>query len=291
MSYPAMRKPLLSLPLAAIAAAGIGWSTDCLACSSEPYLGSICIMAWPRTNSFGNRTYVAANGAQLTIAQYQALYAVIGTTYGGDARTNFNLPNLSGRTIIGIGRNPDTSATYNPGQYGAGTVLTAANLPTHSHTLNAGTAKPATATATIGTLNASTTLSGLTATTTMNGVTATADGTKLTLKANSGTAGTGTPTGAALSTPSGPANKIYSSTAPDVAMATSSITGSAPVTFSGNPTTQITGNPSTTLSGAPAVTLGGTTDAAGASPSVATLPPYLALSYYIAINGLFPSPD
>jgi microcystin-dependent protein len=291
-----MRKSVLSLPLALTVAAGIGFSTESMACSSEPYIGSLCIMAWPKNSSFSG-TYMAANGTVLNIVNYQALYALIGATYGGNGTTTFALPNLSGRVVIGTGTNPDTGLTYGyQNQRGTGRItLTAAQAPlaTHSHTLNAGATKPVTATVTLGNMAATTTLSGLSATTSLSGVTASADGTKLNFQVSSAGVGTGTPaTGSALGNAGG--TRIYvASATPSVVMAANSITGNAPVTFAGNPTTTVTGTPSTTLSGLPTVAIGGSTDPMGGSGSQAvdTLPPYLALTYYIAVSGVFPTPD
>lgn len=297
MRQSAMRKFVFTLPVAAAVATTLTWSTDSQACSSEPFIGSLCVMAWPRSVSFGGGMYMPANGTVLNVQSYTALYAVIGGTYGGNGSTTFALPNLNGRVVIGAGINPDTGMNFAYGQKGVGRItLTAAQAPqaAHAHTLNAGATKPAVATAAIGTLAANTSLAGLTATTSLSGVTASADGTKLVLKAYNGAAGTGSPTGAVLAMPAGPNNKIYNSTTPDVAMASSSITGSAPVSFTGNPVTTIAGTPTTSLTGAPAVALSGTTDAvpaASASQPVDLLPPYLPMSYYIAVTGLFPVVD
>jgi hypothetical protein len=65
-------------------------------------IGEIRIMAF----TYAPMGWAFCNGATLPIAQYQALYAVIGTTYGEDGRTNFMLPNLQGRAPIGSGNGP-----------------------------------------------------------------------------------------------------------------------------------------------------------------------------------------
>jgi len=75
--------------------------------------------------------HMFCDGASLAVASYAALYAVIGNTFGGDA-TNFNLPNVKGRSIIG----PDTGKAV--GSIGGGsTTLTEAQLPEHEHVIHA----------------------------------------------------------------------------------------------------------------------------------------------------------
>ena len=73
----------------------------------------------------------------MSIAQNQALFAILGTTYGGDGQTTFALPNFSGRAAIGAGNGPGLSG-YALGKAGGSnyTTLTVENLPAHIHTLN-----------------------------------------------------------------------------------------------------------------------------------------------------------
>ena len=65
----------------------------------DPYLGSI--VPWPI--NFAPRGWAFCHGQILPIAQNQALFALLGTTYGGDGRTTFALPDLRDRGIIGAG--------------------------------------------------------------------------------------------------------------------------------------------------------------------------------------------
>ncbi len=58
----------------------------------DPFLGTIKLFPL----DFEPQGWMLCNGRQLTITQHQALYALIGNRYGGDGRTNFNLPNLTG---------------------------------------------------------------------------------------------------------------------------------------------------------------------------------------------------
>lgn len=81
--------------------------------------------------------YLTADGTLVSISTYQALYAIIGTTYGGDARTTFGLPDLRGRAVIGWGAaTPQTTAVAFGAKRGTETVTLAANqvpLPQHTH--------------------------------------------------------------------------------------------------------------------------------------------------------------
>ena len=262
-------------------------SPNSLACSPEPYLSAVCILAIPWTNLQG---YAPANGATLNVNTNQALYALIGNIYGGTPGTNFMLPDLQGRVVVGAGTGAGLPA-YIPGNKGGTNtvMLTSANVPlvAHTHALGQGPV----VTVALGSLAATTTLAGLAATTSLSNVTATASASGLSLKGYSGSGVNPTASGGALATPASPTNKIYASSTPDVTMMAGSISGTAPVSFAGNPTTTITGNPSTTLTGLPTVTLGGNTAPASqpASAPVSILQPYLALNYFIAVEGIFPT--
>jgi microcystin-dependent protein len=81
--------------------------------------------------------WMPCNGQTLSIQQNQALFALLGTIYGGNGTINFMLPNLNGRTVIGCGVSK-SGTTYQLGQ-SAGTesvTLTIDNLPAHTHLVN-----------------------------------------------------------------------------------------------------------------------------------------------------------
>lgn len=283
-----LKKSTLSLALAASLIGSSTWSTDSLACSSDPYISSVCVMALSGSqyaSGFGG--YLMASGQSLTLSQYQALYALIGTTYGGDGRTNFALPDMRGRVVVGA---DVRNAAFLVGKTGgaASVALTAANLPAHAHTLSA--AAKATVT---GTFGATTTLSGLTTTTNLGGVniSGVASGLKLYGSTTNGTLGD--PTGNALGTATIPAGKIYTASTPAAAMNGSSIGGNLSLTIASGTTAPgtATGTASTTITGSPTVAMSGATDVAGsATPTaVSTMPPYLAMYYFIATQGLWPA--
>lgn len=105
---------------------------------AEPFLGEIRIFAGARTAPPANWAF--CDGQQLSIAQNEALFTLIGTIYGGDGIATFLLPNLNGRLAIGAGQGPGLS-NYQPGNTG-GTdqvALTQTQMPWHMHFIAAST--------------------------------------------------------------------------------------------------------------------------------------------------------
>lgn len=95
----------------------------------DSYMGVIA----PFAGNFAPRNWMTCNGQLLAIAQNSALFALLGTTYGGNGTNTFALPNLSGRMAVG------ENAQHPLGMV-AGTenvTLISSNLPTHSHTASA----------------------------------------------------------------------------------------------------------------------------------------------------------
>jgi microcystin-dependent protein len=96
---------------------------------SQPYVGEIRLFA----GNFQIQGWMACSGQTLAISEYDTLFNLIGTTYGGDGVSTFQLPNLSGRFPLHQG------AGYISGQTGgaASVTLTANQIPGHSHTMPA----------------------------------------------------------------------------------------------------------------------------------------------------------
>jgi microcystin-dependent protein len=212
----------------------------------EVFLGTVMTTAF----NFTPRGWAPCQGQLMPISQNSALFALLGTAYGGDGVTTFALPDLRGRMALGAGNGPglsprilgekDGSESY-VGQGTASGAITigVANLPSHTHSASA----------------------ALTATTSM--------------KAGTEGGGVGAPVaGAGLtSAPNGPGSaNIYASPAPT----------SGTVSL---------GNVSTAMGGAVDATGSGTALPVSLNTSVttATMSPYLALNYIIAIEGIFPS--
>jgi len=103
----------------------------------EPFIGQVMYFA----GNFAPRGWALCDGSLLAIANNQALFSILGTTYGGDGRTTFALPDLRGRVVVHPGRGPGLS-DYRLGQQGGAetTTLTANNLPSHNHPLLAANA-------------------------------------------------------------------------------------------------------------------------------------------------------
>ena len=97
----------------------------------DPFIGQIMMFA----GTFAPVNWALCNGQILPISEYTALFSILGTTYGGNGRTTFALPDLRGRAPIHSGRAPGLS-TYNLGQKGGleQVVLNIAQMPAHSHT-------------------------------------------------------------------------------------------------------------------------------------------------------------
>ncbi len=212
---------------------------------SEPFLGEIKAVGW----SFAARGYALCNGQILSIAQNTALFSLLGTTYGGNGQTTFNLPNLQGRVPMHQGQSPGTSL-YQIGQTAGAeaTTLGINQMPMHSHVAQT-TVTPTT--------------TPITATTTINAI-------------HRPPARQSAPTGGVLT---GGLDAVNNNT---VDIFAPPGTGS-PVTLDASAaTTAISGG---TVTASAATTVGN----AGNSQPFALLQPYLVVNYIIALQGIFPS--
>ncbi|WP_434625584.1 phage tail protein [Azospirillum sp. B2RO_4] len=98
----------------------------------EQYIGEIRI--FPYNNIPGD--WVACNGQLLNIQQYVALYSLLGTTFGGDGKTTFGVPDLRGRCVVGSEGSAQGVPSQVGGKAGSETVtLTLAQMPAHTHQL------------------------------------------------------------------------------------------------------------------------------------------------------------
>jgi microcystin-dependent protein len=101
---------------------------------SEAFVGELRIMAF----NFAPRGWASCNGQLLPINQNQALFSLLGTTYGGNGVNTFALPDLRGRAAVGWGSGPGLP-TVQIGERGGveNVALSAAQVPAHTHTMNA----------------------------------------------------------------------------------------------------------------------------------------------------------
>ena len=105
---------------------------------SEPFLAEIMIVGF----DFAPRGWAFCDGQILPINQNQSLYSLLGTTYGGDGRTSFGLPDLRGRTPIHAGQ-ANGGASHSLGSRGGeeARALSVDEMPNHDHQAQASSAE------------------------------------------------------------------------------------------------------------------------------------------------------
>src|SRR5436305_692387 len=101
---------------------------------SEPFLSEIKLVSF----NFPPKGWALCNGQLLPINQIQALYALLGTTYGGNGQTNFALPNLRGSVPIHMG----SSHTLGEKAGTTSVTISQSTMPAHNHTLSAHNSAP-----------------------------------------------------------------------------------------------------------------------------------------------------
>jgi microcystin-dependent protein len=101
-----------------------------LALAQQPYIGELRLFA----GNFAPQGWAYCDGSLLSIGEYETLFQLIGTTYGGDGQSTFALPDLRGRVPMGIGQGPGLTSRTIGESGGTETILNTANIPAHSHT-------------------------------------------------------------------------------------------------------------------------------------------------------------
>ena len=102
------------------------------AAAADPFIGEVMCGGW----NFAPQGFMDMSGQLLPIAEYDALFALIGTTFGGDGQTTFALPDMRSRVVVGSGQGPGLSPRQLGEQSGTETeTLTIAKMPAHSHGL------------------------------------------------------------------------------------------------------------------------------------------------------------
>jgi microcystin-dependent protein len=97
---------------------------------SEPFLGEIRMFG----GNYAPRGWAFCQGQMMSIAQNSALFAILGTTYGGNGQTTFALPDLRGRSPVGVGQGPGLSFISQGQISGSENVtLTSLQMPMHTH--------------------------------------------------------------------------------------------------------------------------------------------------------------
>ena len=99
----------------------------------EGTIGEVRIFA----GNFAPRNWAFCQGQLIQISQNAAMFSILGTTYGGDGRTTFGLPDLRGRSPIGAGQGPGLSNRFLGSKSGSETTtLAESNLPSHDHNVS-----------------------------------------------------------------------------------------------------------------------------------------------------------
>lgn len=223
----------------------------------DPILGQIILWA----GSFIPRGWLLCDGSSLPLAQYQALYSLLGVTYGGDGVQNFKLPDLRSAIPMGVDSRVPNQMGQNGKKTGAATATTTAtstgsitvgvnNLPAHTHTA---TFTPSGGGA--GTASVDVNIPAIT---------------------DAGSTGANAPAGAILGPPS-TSVKPYNTGTSNTNLRTFTATGTATVPASTG--TVAIGN----TGGGQAIPL-----SVSVPVSVSTIQPSLYLSYIIAIEGVYP---
>ena len=101
---------------------------------SDPFLSELRIFSF----NFAPRSWAMCNGQFLPINQNQALFSLLGTTYGGNGQTNFQLPNLQGRVSMHVGN----SHTLGESAGEQAHTITINELPAHTHPVQASGSSP-----------------------------------------------------------------------------------------------------------------------------------------------------
>lgn len=223
----------------------------------DAFMGTVLAVGF----NYPPRGWLFCNGQTVPIQQNSAMFALLGTMYGGDGQNTFGIPDLRGRVVVGSqAQGPGLQNVAQGEKAGAnnatvisnGTAtinLTTANMPSHTHT-------------------ATMSLSGLSATSTLN---ATSKGPGSTAPSNNATlsnTGTGGTSGAMYLATTGPATDL-------VPLNTASV--STVVSGTGSVTNANTG------SGTPL------TVPVVSSATISNMQPYLGLNYIICMEGIFPS--
>ena len=98
---------------------------------SSPFLGQVSLFSF----GFAPRGWAQCNGQSLPIQQNQALFSLLGTTYGGNGQTTFNLPNLQGRVPVHVGNGIVQGQTAGEQNH----TLTVPEMAAHAHPVFANT--------------------------------------------------------------------------------------------------------------------------------------------------------
>ncbi|MBS0372263.1 MAG: phage tail protein [Proteobacteria bacterium] len=116
--------------LATAVVASLGGFTTSASAQAEPFIGQIMCAGF----NFAPQGWAELNGQLLPISTNTPLFSLLGTTYGGDGRVTFGLPDMRGRVLIHAGQGPGLSNRNQGESAGAETqTIGVANMPAHTH--------------------------------------------------------------------------------------------------------------------------------------------------------------
>ncbi len=122
---------ILAIPVFALMI--LGGTAKQASAQDQPLIGQLMVFG----GNFCPRNWAATDGQLLAISSNSALFSLLGTAYGGDGRSTFGLPDLRGRSIIGVGRGPGLANHSLGSRAGQEThVLSEAQMPSHNHLVN-----------------------------------------------------------------------------------------------------------------------------------------------------------
>jgi len=117
---------------------------------ADPFIAEMVMFG----GNFAPRGWALCDGQLLAISQNQALFSLLGTTYGGDGRTTFALPDMRGRSPVHQGTGPGLPRKLLGQRSGASqTILNSSHLPSHSHAATSTSTSTANAVAPAGNSN------------------------------------------------------------------------------------------------------------------------------------------
>lgn len=100
---------------------------------SEPFLGEIRMVGF----NFAPNGWASCQGQQISISQNSALFALLGTTFGGNGQTTFGLPDFQGRSPVGMGNGPGLTPIVQGEKAGNENVtILSTQMPAHTHTVS-----------------------------------------------------------------------------------------------------------------------------------------------------------
>ncbi|WP_394209150.1 phage tail protein [Enterovibrio calviensis] len=116
------------------------FSTSSYSCQEDNYLGAVCYTA----ANYCPKNYVEANGQIMAISDFQSLFSLVGSMYGGNGLTTFGLPDLRGRIAVGAGQGIGLTNRVQGTQYGKESIqLAQQHIPSHEHVVEGSYELPA----------------------------------------------------------------------------------------------------------------------------------------------------